>query len=129
MKNESRILLVDDEKNTRLVVTVRLKASGYDVLAVDDAETALKQIAKYNPDIIISDTLSRAAKDRINGYSLCKKLKFDDMYKNIPFMFLSAEAQKPKIEQGYAAGADLYMTKPYDSEELLKNIEMLLNRN
>ncbi len=120
---KKKILLVDDVPNIAKTVKTRLEANNYEVLVVEDTKTALEQIAQYNPHLIISDTLGE------EGYGLCRKLKSDPEYKRIPFMFLSAQAQKKYIEKGYSVGADLYVTKPYDSEELLANIKQLLNKN
>ena len=116
-----KILIVDDEKD--IVETIRfvLEAKGYSCITAFDGEKGLKKAKDNNPDLIILDVMM----PNINGFKICRLLKFDAKYKNIPILMLTARSQQEDKMIGEETGADLYMTKPFDIEELVKNAESL----
>lgn len=117
-----RILLVDDESDLVEMVKMRLEANGYEVLTAYNGQEALEKARKEKPNLIILDIML----PKIDGYKVCRILKFDDNYRKIPIVMFSARAQESDKETGERVGADAYITKPFEPEILLKTIEGLL---
>ncbi|MBL7151281.1 MAG: response regulator [Candidatus Omnitrophica bacterium] len=122
MADKKRILLVDDEAQLVEMVKMRLEASGYEVLSAFDGQEALDKARKEKPDLIILDLML----PKIDGYKVCRMLKFDEKYKNIPIILFSARAQETDVKLGKEVGADAYITKPFDPPSLLEKIKELL---
>ncbi len=116
------ILVADDELD--IVETIRciLEAKGHDVLEANDGMAALEQAKNGKPDIIFLDVMMPG----LDGYKVCRMLKYDSEYRDIPIVMLTARASSQDREIGKEAGADMYMTKPFDIEEVLDLIEKLL---
>ena len=117
----NRILLVDDEPQLVYLVASRLKASGYEVLTAGDGQTALEMAKKERPDLVVLDLML----PRMDGFKVCGLLKKDSRYASIPIILFSAKAQESDREMGMEAGADAYITKPFDPELLLGKIQEL----
>jgi two-component system alkaline phosphatase synthesis response regulator PhoP len=119
---QKRILLVDDEVD--LVETLRfsLENEGYNVLVSHDGEDALNKARKENPDLILLDLML----PKLDGYKVCRLLKFDENYKHIPILMLTARTQEKDKLLGKETGANDYITKPFDTDELLKKIKSYL---
>ncbi len=122
--NPKKILIVDDEVD--LVETVRfpLEIEGYHVLVAYNGEDALDQARKENPDMILLDLML----PKLDGYKVCRLLKFDERYKHIPILMLTAKTQAKDIVTGMKTGADEYITKPFDMDFLLKRVKEYLNK-
>jgi DNA-binding response OmpR family regulator len=118
-----KILIVDDEVD--LVETIRfpLEGEGFNVLASYDGEDGLNQARKENPDLILLDVML----PKLNGYKVCRLLKFDERYKHIPILMLTAKTQEKDKTLGKETGADEYLTKPFDIEELLAKVKSYLS--
>lgn len=121
--NKKKILLVDDEQDMVYAVKMQLEANGFKVLTAQDGQEGLDKARKENPDLIILDLML----PRIDGYKVCRMLKFDEKYKKIPVIIYTARAQEADEKLGYEVGADAYMTKPFDPKKLLARINELLN--
>ncbi|MDD5595430.1 MAG: response regulator [Candidatus Omnitrophica bacterium] len=117
------ILVVDDEPDIRDVGTVRLKHLGYKVVSAVDAEEALVLLEKNIPDLILLDLLL----PKMQGDELCKKLKSDDKYKNIPIILFTASSVRTsipgKVEE---MGADDCIMKPFEPQELISKIKKFI---
>lgn len=120
---KSKILIVDDEPIIVKVVQSRLTAAGYDVIAAFDGQEGLDKARAENPDLIILDIML----PKMDGYRVCSILKLDDRYKKIPIVMFSARVQTEDKEKGLAAGADAYLTKPFDPKALMETIQKLLD--
>ena len=120
--SKKRILVVDDEVD--LVETVRfsLELEGYDVLVADNGEEALNQARKENPDLILLDLML----PKLDGYKVCRLLKFDERYKHIPILMLTAKTQEKDKATGMETGANEYITKPFEMDELMKKVKNYL---
>jgi DNA-binding response OmpR family regulator len=118
-----KILIVDDETVLQMGVAIRLKASGFEVLTASDGLAGLEMARKEEPDLILLDLML----PKMDGYKVCRMLKFDPRYKNIPIIMLTARAQDVDKNMGSEAGVNAYMTKPFDHRELLDKINELLN--
>ena len=122
--NTKKILVVDDEVD--LVETVRfpLEMEGFNVLVSYNGEDALNQARKENPDLIILDLML----PKLDGYKVCRLLKFDERYKHIPILMLTAKTQEKDKILGKETGADEYITKPFEMDYLLKKVRAYLNK-
>jgi len=117
--SEKRILVVDDEVD--LVETIRfsLELEGYEILVAYNGEEALNQARKENPDLILLDLML----PKLDGYKVCRLLKFDERYKHIPILMLTAKTQEKDKATGMETGANEYITKPFDMDELMKKVK------
>lgn len=120
--SQKKILLVDDEPD--LVETIRfsLENEGFTVLVSYDGEDALNQARKENPDLILLDLML----PKLDGYKVCRLLKFDERYKHIPILMLTAKTQEKDKLLGKETGADEYLTKPFEIDELLEKVKSYL---
>jgi two-component system alkaline phosphatase synthesis response regulator PhoP len=123
--NPKKILLVDDEVD--LVETVRfpLEMEGYHVLVSYNGEDALNQARKENPDLILLDLML----PKLDGYKVCRLLKFDERYKHIPILMLTAKTQEKDKVLGMETGADEYITKPFEMDYLMEKVKEYLSKN
>jgi DNA-binding response OmpR family regulator len=122
--NPKKILVVDDEVD--LVETVRfpLEMEGFNVLVSYNGEDALNQARKENPDLIILDLML----PKLDGYKVCRLLKFDERYKHIPILMLTAKTQEKDKILGKETGADEYITKPFEMDYLMEKVKAYLNK-
>ena len=121
---KKRILLVEDEADMVYAVTLQLEANHYIVLTAGDGLTGLNLARKEKPDLIILDLML----PKMDGYKVCRLLKFDEQYKKIPIIIFTAKVQENDKKLGREVGADAYITKPFDSQELLDKIGALLKK-
>jgi two-component system alkaline phosphatase synthesis response regulator PhoP len=121
---QKKILVVDDEAD--LVETLRfpLEMEGFNVLVSYNGEDALSQARKENPDLILLDLML----PKLDGYKVCRLLKFDERYKHIPILMLTAKTQEKDKLLGKETGANEYITKPFDIDELMKKVKGYLNK-
>ena len=122
--NPKKILVVDDEVDLVKTVQFSLELEGYKVLVSYNGEDALNQARKENPDLIILDLML----PKLDGYKVCRLLKFDERYKHIPILMLTAKTQEKDKVLGIETGADEYITKPFDMDELMEKIKAYLNK-
>jgi DNA-binding response OmpR family regulator len=118
-----KVLIIDDEAD--LVETIRfpLELEGFQVLAAYNGEEGLNQARSENPDLILLDLML----PKLDGYKICRLLKFDDRYKHIPIFMLTAKTQEKDKILGKETGADEYLTKPFDIDELVTKIKSNLS--
>ena len=121
MQNK-KILVVDDERDLVETLTFRLEASNYEVLSAYDGQEGLEKARAEKPDLIILDLML----PKIDGYKVCRMLKFDEKYKNIPIILFTARAQETDKQMGEDVGADAYITKPFEPQVLLEKVKELL---
>jgi DNA-binding response OmpR family regulator len=122
--NPKKILVVDDEVDLVKTLRFSLEIEGYTVLASYNGEDALNQARKENPDLVLLDIML----PKLDGYKVCRLLKFDERYKHIPILMLSAKTQEKDKIIGMETGADEYITKPFDMDELIGKIKAYLNK-
>lgn len=119
-----KILVIDDEIDFINILTMRLKATGYETVAALDGRDGLDKARRLNPDLIILDIMM----PKMDGYEVCRLLKFDEKYKSIPIIMLTAKTQVVDKTMGGAVGADDYITKPFESDELIKKVKSILGK-
>ncbi|MEE9169055.1 MAG: response regulator [bacterium] len=115
---KKKILIVDDVRETLLALKIRLEYAGYEVFTAADGEAGLKAARDLKPDLILLDVML----PKIDGFSICRLLKFDDEYARIPIIMLTAKGQTSDMEIGKQVGADAYMTKPYNAKDLIAKV-------
>lgn len=118
----SRVLVVDDEPDLVRILEFGLKAAGYAVETASDGQEGLKKARESKPDIILLDLML----PKLDGYKVCRLLKFDERYKHIPIMILSARTQEGDQTLAHEMGANRFLTKPYEFAEILEHIQALL---
>ncbi len=119
-----KILIVDDEVDLVKTIRFSLEAEGYTVLVSYNGEDALTQARKETPDLILLDIML----PKLDGYKVSRLLKFDERYKHIPILMLTAKTQEKDKLLGKETGADEYITKPFDMNELMKKIGAYLSK-
>ncbi len=125
MSEKPCILLVDDEEAIIKTVRARLEASGYRVLTAMDGTEGLEKARGEHPDLMILDLML----PNLDGYHVCKLLKGDTRYRKIPIIMLTARAGEKDEKLGYESGADAYLRKPFQTQELLSAIEKFIRRS
>jgi len=121
-KGEKKILIADDEPNSLETLRQRLEFEGLSVVTATDGEETLKKVKEDKIALLLLDVMM----PKVNGYQVCRELKQDPETKNIPIVLLTAKAQESDKFWGKETGADDYVTKPYDLDELIKKIEVYL---
>lgn len=117
-----KILIVEDERDLSKTISFRLEANGYDVIAAYDGQDGLDKARSQKPDLIIMDLML----PKMDGYKACALLKSDARYSKIPVIIFTARAQDEDVKMGKEAGADAYITKPFEPNTLLSKIRELL---
>lgn len=117
-----RILVVDDDKNTRLFLRAVLESADYTVLTAENGEEALLLMDREHVDLVVLDIMM----PRMDGYEFTKTLR--ESNNNLPILMVSAKQLPADKHKGFTVGTDDYITKPIDDEEMLLRIKALLRR-
>ena len=121
-REAKKILLVEDEEDIRKTVGYQLTAKGYEVVMAQDGEEGLRKARADSPDLIILDLML----PKIDGHKVCGLLKNDARYKGIPIILFTARARKEDKELSKEVGADAYITKPFETSDLIGQVEALI---
>lgn len=121
-KQKLKILLAEDDLNLGVLLADHLDSEGFDVKLCKDGELALRAFESGSFDLCLLDVMM----PKLDGFSLAKIIKQKD--KKIPIIFITARSQKEDKLKGYDIGADDYITKPFDEEELTWKIKALVRR-
>ncbi|MBW4468630.1 MAG: response regulator transcription factor [Pegethrix bostrychoides GSE-TBD4-15B] len=119
-----RLLLIDDDPNLILLVKDYLEFRGYEVITAENGQEALDVLEKDIPDMIICDVMM----PQMDGYSLVENVRKNPRTSWIPVLFLSAKGQSQDRVKGLNTGADVYMVKPFEPEELVAQVESSLKQ-
>ncbi|MFA5320607.1 MAG: response regulator [Candidatus Omnitrophota bacterium] len=117
-----KVLLVDDEPELLEMVKMRLEANNFEVITASDGQDALGIVRRVRPDIVILDIML----PKLDGFKVCRMFKFDDKYKSIPVILLTARVRETDRKTASEVGADAFITKPFEPQALLSNIYRLL---
>ena len=117
-----KILVVDDERMIVDMLEIRLEAEGYDVVKAYSGEEALRKVAEDGPDLILLDIMMPPP----DGLEVCRRIKSAPAYKSVAIIMLTARASSDAREASIDAGADGYISKPYDADELMGKIKGLI---
>lgn len=117
-----QIMVVDDDKNTRILLKALLEAENYSVFTAGNGEEALELLDRQHIDLVVLDIMMPG----MDGYAFTKALR--ESSNNLPILMVSAKHLPSDKKHGFSVGTDDYMTKPFDEEELLWRIKALLRR-
>ncbi len=118
-----RLLIVDDDRDIRELLVYDIKSSGYMVDSAEDGEEGLKKAVQNNYDLILLDVMM----PKMNGYDVCKNIRL--VKPKVPILMLTAKGTISDKTEGFDVGADDYLVKPFDIQEVLLRIRALLRRN
>jgi two-component system, OmpR family, response regulator MtrA len=118
------ILVADDEEDLRELVTYRLTRSGYQVIGAGDGQEAFELAAERTPDLMVLDVMM----PKLDGYELTRRVRAEAALRSIPVILLTARSQESDIDRGFEVGADDYLKKPFNPDELVARVRAVLGR-
>jgi DNA-binding response OmpR family regulator len=121
----AKILIAEDERDIRDLITFTLRFAGYEVVATVNGEEAFEQAQVEMPDLILMDVRM----PKLSGYEACLKIKQIEQLKHIPIVFLSAKGQDAEVKTGLDVGAEEYILKPFSPDQLTERVQIILNRS
>lgn len=121
---KKKILIIEDNLLTSDMISLRLSESGYDVVPAYDGKAGLAKIKELRPDLVILDVRM----PEMDGFEVCRLAKNDPDIRKIPIIFLTTSSQKADFNKAKEAGADGYMTKPYEGKGLVSEINKFFKR-
>lgn len=120
----TKIVIAEDERDIRDLITFTLTFAGYQVIATANGEELVEKVLQEEPDLILTDVRM----PRLTGYEACKRIKSEEKVKNIPLVFLSAKGQEAEVQTGIEAGADEYILKPFSPDQLTERVKTILEK-
>ena len=123
-QNGGTVLVVDDEGHIRKLVSVGLRRAGYDIVTASSGNEALARIGEATPDLIVSDVMM----PDLDGFGLVEQLRADPSTRTIPLIFLTAKGSTDDLITGLGLGADDYLAKPFDMNELTARVRAKVER-
>ena len=121
---KKRILVVEDESDMAALLKTRLDKKGYEAIVASDGKEGFDKAKAEKPDLVILDLML----PKVDGFWICNILKHDKRYSETPIIILTARSEKTDMELANECGADCYMIKPFEFDELARNIEKLLKK-
>ena len=118
-----KIMIVDDEPNIVLALKFLMEEEGYDVHYCYDGETAVENVTKVAPDLIILDVMMPGR----DGFSVAKYIRNQSSLDNTAIIFLTAKGTSQDKMEGYDSGAESYMVKPFDNDEIVAKVREVLS--
>ena len=123
MTKAKRILLIDDHKTVFRLLEAIVRIKGYKLLYADCGQQGIVAAREEQPDLILLDVMM----PDLDGFKVCQYLKESEETKHIPVMFLTARGAEDDLALGRKAGADGFMTKPFQTMEVLNQVEKILS--
>ena len=121
----AKIVVADDDADIRELVAFKLQQTGHEVVAVGDGAAAVEACQADVPDLVVLDVMMPG----MSGLDACRALRLDAALAKVPVILLTARAQEADIEQGFNAGADDYVVKPFSPRELASRVAAVLQRS
>jgi DNA-binding response OmpR family regulator len=118
------VLVADDDPDILALVTFRLERGGYDVVAANDGEEALRLAVERAPDLAVLDVMM----PKLDGYEVTTRLRQSERTRRMPVILLTARVQEADIARGFEVGADDYVKKPFSPQELGARVQAILGR-
>lgn len=122
---QGKILIIDDEFPMRYLIEHQLRRQGFDVIMAKDGPSGIKAAQMHQPDVIVLDAMMPG----MDGFEVCAQVRSEPETTSIPIIFLTALETKEYKSRAYALGADDYLTKPFQADELLAHISAILRRS
>jgi DNA-binding response OmpR family regulator len=119
-----KVLVIDDDPVIVQLLRVNFEIEGFEVVSAGDGQEGLERAMADHPDVVLSDIMM----PRMDGLQLVHQLKNNASTRSLPVILLSAKAQNAEVQEGLDAGADDYVTKPFDPLELIDRVYALLAR-
>jgi DNA-binding response OmpR family regulator len=119
-----KILIADDEPNIVAAIEFLLQQSGYEVHVARNGEEALELVESCIPDLVLLDVMM----PKKSGYEVCTRIRERADWRHIKVVMLSAKGREAEVNKGLSIGADLYVTKPFSTRELIATIKRLLDQ-
>ena len=119
-----KILIADDEPNIVAAIEYLLFQSGYEVHIARNGEEALEMVQSVGPDLVLLDVMM----PKKSGYEVCARIRERAQWQHIKVVMLSAKGCEAEVNKGLTLGADLYITKPFSTRELIAKIKILLDQ-
>lgn len=119
------ILVIDDDSIVAKSVELSLRHDGFQVSVANSGVDGLRLARRENPDLILLDILMPG----MDGYKVCRELRMDPLLGEVPVLFLTAKGKDEDKIEGFRAGADDYLTKPFNIDELILRVKAILRRN
>lgn len=120
----TRVLVVDDDRDIRDLVTFKLVQAGYEVRQAEDGLQALDAVREWGPDLVVLDVMMPG----LSGIDVTRELRADPATAATPVILLTAKAQEADVETGFVTGADDYVVKPFSPRELVSRVQAVLAR-
>jgi two-component system alkaline phosphatase synthesis response regulator PhoP len=117
-----KILIADDEPNIVTALEFLLQKNGYEVLIARNGDAALDLVEEHKPDLVLLDVMMPVK----SGYEVCERMRERDALRHIKIVMLTAKGREVEMNKGLSVGADLYITKPFSTQELVQKINALL---
>ena len=124
MNEPQRILIVDDEPHIVQMLDINVRNHGYASICATDGEQALEYVHTYHPDVVLLDVMM----PKMDGIEVCRRLKTDPSTRSIPVIMVSAKSEEHDRIEGLKGGADDYVTKPFNLQELFLRIAAALRQ-
>jgi Response regulators consisting of a CheY-like receiver domain and a winged-helix DNA-binding domain len=116
-----KILVVDDERHIVRLIQVNLERQGYNVVTAHDGKEALEKVASEKPDLVVLDVMM----PYMDGFEVLRNLRRDPATAELPVIMLTAKAQDQDVFRGWQEGVDMYLTKPFNPQELITFVKRI----
>lgn len=120
--DKRKVLIADDEPNIVTALEFLLKRAGYDVRTAANGDEALALVESYAPDLVLIDIMMPGK----SGYEVCQRMRERPEWRHIKIVMVTAKGREAEVSKGMSLGADLYVTKPFSTQELIAAVDRLL---
>jgi len=117
-----KVLVADDEPNIVTALEFLLRRAGYDVRAAGNGDETLELVENWQPDVVLMDIMMPVK----SGYEVCQRMRERAEWNHIKIVMVSAKGREAEVNKGLSLGADLYVTKPFSTQELIEQINGLV---
>ncbi|MCC6610000.1 MAG: response regulator [Burkholderiales bacterium] len=121
----AKILIAEDEPNIAEAVAFLLRRAGHEVHVASDGDEALGMVEDCRPDLVLLDVML----PRKSGYEVCSEIRGRADWRHVKIIMLSARGRDAEVTKGLSLGADLYVTKPFSTRDLIDQVDALLERS
>jgi DNA-binding response OmpR family regulator len=118
-KINKRILIVDDEPNIAMAIDFLMSDAGYETAVAANGREAIAKMSSFEPHVVILDVMM----PEMDGFEAARAIRQNEAFAHVQLIFLTAKVTDPDRATGYGSGGDLYLTKPFDNDELLAMVE------
>jgi DNA-binding response OmpR family regulator len=123
-RDQPLVLAADDDEDILALVSFRLERAGYAVIVAHNGEEALELAVREQPDLAVLDVMM----PKLDGFEVTRRLRAEEATSRMPIILLTARSQDADVQQGFDAGADDYVRKPFSPDELRVRVQAILGR-